>query len=85
MRELGTESLMEHKRILELLKSLELDACLVGEEFAKALKDTGMEGFTWFPDSASLKAALHDKGLSGYAILVKGSRGIRMEEVLPEL
>ena len=85
MRELGTESLMEHKRILELLKSLGLDACLVGEEFAKALKDTGMEGFTWFPDSASLKAALHDKGLSGYAILVKGSRGIRMEEVLPEL
>ena len=38
-----------------------------------------------FPDSAALAAWLHDNAVSGCAILVKGSRGIQMEKVLPEL
>ena len=44
----------------------------------------GSEGSV-FPDSASLAAWLHEHPVSGRAILVKGSRGIQMEKVLPEL
>ena len=44
-----------------------------------------VEGSAVFPDSAALAAWLHDNPVSGAAILVKGSRGIQMEKVLPEL
>ena len=85
MRELGDESVAEHSRILHLLKDLGLPAMLVGEEFAKALKDTGLTGFSSFDTSDALAAFLHAHPVSGKTLLVKGSRGIQMEKTLPEL
>ena len=85
MRELGDESVAEHSRILHLLKDLGLPAMLVGEEFAKALKDTGLSGFSSFDTSDALAAFLHANPVSGKTLLVKGSRGIQMEKTLPEL
>ncbi len=85
MRELGDESVAEHSRILHLLKDLGLPAMLVGEEFAKALKNTGLTGFSSFDTSDALAAFLHANPVSGKTLLVKGSRGIQMEKTLPEL
>ena len=85
MRELGAESVAEHVKIVRLLEEYGIPAKLVGEEFAKALEETGLSGFDCFVSSEALKNALAASPVSGLAILVKGSRGIRMETVLPEL
>ncbi len=66
--------------ILASLRSLRLSNA--GE--ASATRSTPLPGGC-FPDSATLAAWLHDNPVSGCAILVKGSRGIQMEKVLPEL
>ena len=86
MRELGEESLPEHKKVLAQVLSMGLDlVCLVGEEFGKALGDLKKDGVYWFQDSEELARWLKDNPVSGATILVKGSRGIQMEKVLPEL
>ncbi|MBR3074996.1 MAG: UDP-N-acetylmuramoyl-tripeptide--D-alanyl-D-alanine ligase [Bacteroidales bacterium] len=85
MRELGKESLAEHEKVLRLLQEYGLPAILVGEEFSKALVSTGLTHFTCFPDSDTLAAWLAERPVSGTSILVKGSRGIRMEKLIPSL
>ena len=85
MRELGAESVAEHIKIVRLLEGYGLPAMLVGEEFAKAVKETGLSQFTCYGTSEELAAVLHELKPAGKAILVKGSRGIKMENVLPEL
>lgn len=90
MRELGAESVGEHRTVLEKVLSMGLDlVCLVGEEFRKALEASGeasgSEKVKWFASSADLAAWLEANPQSDLTILVKGSRGIQMEKVLPEL
>ena len=89
MRELGAESVAEHKKILERLHAAGLDACLVGAEFRKALDLPSLSGsdrrISWFPDSESLAEHLKTHPVKDTVILVKGSRGIQMEKVLPSL
>ncbi len=85
MRELGAESVAEHVKVLRLLEALGIPAMLVGEEFAKAVEETGLRGFTCFAASPDLASFLKGSRPSGKAILVKGSRGTKMETVLPEL
>lgn len=85
MRELGDDSVKEHCRILRLLEAEHIDAALVGDEFGKALKETGFKAVAWFPDSASLKLWLESNPVEDRVILVKGSRGIMMEKVLESI
>lgn len=91
MRELGEESVAEHIAILKKLLSMHLDlVCLVGEEFRKALKEVTepveeTSNAKWFPTSDDLVAWLKENPVSDHTILIKGSRGIRMEKILPEL
>lgn len=91
MRELGTESVAEHIAILKELLSMHLDlVCLVGEEFRKALEEVTepveeTSNAKWFPTSDDLVAWLKENPVSDHTILIKGSRGIRMEKILPEL
>ena len=88
MRELGTESVAEHIAILKKLASMDLDlVCLVGEEFHKALGTVPelVEVTKWFQTSDELATWLKENPISDRTILIKGSRGIRMEKVLPEL
>ena len=87
MRELGADSLAEHEAILGKVRSMGLGlVCLVGEEFGKALRDVPGEGIEkWFPTSADLASWLEGNPVEGMTILVKGSRGIQMETVLPKL
>ncbi|MBQ9450136.1 MAG: UDP-N-acetylmuramoyl-tripeptide--D-alanyl-D-alanine ligase [Bacteroidales bacterium] len=85
MRELGDESLAEHEKVVGQLRENGLQACLVGEEFRKALDalDPGTEA--WFPTSEALAAHLAAHPAAGAVILIKGSRGIQMEKVLTVL
>ena len=87
MRELGAESLNEHIAVVRRLRNMNLGlVCLVGEEFGKALEESGLrDEFRWFATSSDLAAWLADNPLSGATVLVKGSRGIMMEKVIPSL
>ena len=86
MRELGAESLNEHLKVMHQVLSMGLDlVCLVGEEFGKAVVQSGKTSAKCFRDSDELAAWLRENPVSGATVLVKGSRGIRMEKVLPEL
>lgn len=80
MRELGADSAAEHKKIVDRLKGTE--AILVGTEFKKAAEGTGIPVFD---TSDALAGWLKDNPVEGYTILVKGSRGIQMEKVIPAL
>ena len=87
MRELGEDSVKEHVKILKKLDDCGLThACLVGEEFKKALEEAGTPDYVkWFATSDDLAAALAERPLSGATVLVKGSNSIRMGKVLPTL
>ena len=86
MLELGEESLAEHQKILSQVLSMGLDfVCLVGEEFKKALTGIQRDDVFWFATSEELAEWLKANPISGFTILVKGSRGIQMEKALPEL
>ena len=87
MRELGDDSVKEHVKILKKLDGCGLThACLVGEEFRKALEEAGTPDYVkWFATSDDLAAALAERPLCGATVLVKGSNGIRMGKVMPAL
>ena len=100
MLELGEDSVSEHEKVIEKIRALHPHlACLVGEEFRKAL--VRAEGCTiptdsaapfllsdallWSPTSDALAQWLHDNPLADATVLIKGSRGTRMEKVIPAL
>ena len=83
MRELGSESESEHRRLFQLVKSLSFTlVVLVGDEFSFASSDPAV---LWFPDSQSAHDYFAANPLSGASVLLKGSNSNRMwllEEVL---
>jgi UDP-N-acetylmuramoyl-tripeptide--D-alanyl-D-alanine ligase len=87
MRELGEDSVKEHVKILKKLDDCGLThACLVGDEFRKALEETGTPEYVkWFATSDDLAAALTERPLTGATVLVKGSNSMRMGKVIPTL
>ncbi len=85
MRELGADSLAEHRAVVRRLAGMDLEkVCLVGEEFTKSVAEEGA-AFSCYPSSDALCEALQAQPLEGCTVLVKGSRGIRMEKVIPAL
>ncbi len=80
MRELGADSGAEHKKIVGRLKGVE--AFLVGEEFTR---EAAGSGIPCFATSDDLTAHLREHPLKDCIVLVKGSRGTRMEKVIPSL
>ena len=94
MLELGGESVAEHVRVVEKVLGMGLcRACFVGEEFRKAIeamKDKGSDLYgnpvwKYFDTSDRLKEYLEAEPLSDTVVLVKGSRGSRMEKTIPAL
>ena len=87
MRELGEDSVKEHVKILEKLDDCGLThACLVGDEFRKAIDQAGTRPYVkWFATSADLAAVLSEMPLKGATVLVKGSHSMQMEKVMPTL
>lgn len=86
MRELGEESLQEHRNIVQKTLSADYQPVFVGEEFGKALREIRPDPMpAWFEDSVALAAWLEEHPLTGAVVLVKGSRGIKMENAIPQL
>lgn len=85
MRELGAESVSEHGKVIRQLRESAIPACLVGEEFRKAIDALGGGTETWFPTSEALAEQLAAHPVRDRLVLIKGSRGIRMETVIDRL
>ncbi|MDO5442114.1 MAG: UDP-N-acetylmuramoyl-tripeptide--D-alanyl-D-alanine ligase [Bacteroidia bacterium] len=87
MRELGDNSVQEHIKVLERIAASDFKAYLVGDEFAKALAEKGgiANVLGHFATSEDLAAYLNGHPVNGSCVLVKGSRGIQMEKVIPSL
>ena len=82
MRELGDYAEAEHRAVVEMLRTAGIDeAYLVGPHFSAA----GAGRFAVFPDVDALCAHLTRHPVRDRTILVKGSRGIRLEKAEAEL
>ena len=87
MLELGEDSVAEHVAVIRKALDCRIDkVCLVGAEFGKALESVSEASeFTWFADSQSLADWLADQKITGATVLIKGSRGTRMEKTIQSL
>ena len=81
MFELGAESAAEHRAVVNLVDTLKLDAVFAGKHFAEAAKNR--EGV--FETTEALADYLKQQGVKGKTVLLKGSRGMRLEQLLPLL
>jgi UDP-N-acetylmuramoyl-tripeptide--D-alanyl-D-alanine ligase len=82
MLELGDESFAEHQEIVNLVNKYGFEkVVLVGPEFAKVADVRCM----CFATSDEVFEWLNEQHLENYSILIKGSRGIKMEKILPAL
>ena len=79
MKELGVESRSEHEALFAMVRDLKLDAVFIGPEFM----ELAPQGITVHPDAATALEAFKQKPLTGYLILVKGSRGTKLEALVP--
>ncbi len=85
MRELGSYSAAEHRRLVERLAGQPgLCYYLAGTEFAAAAEGTPCQGRA-FAELPTLMDRLRQEPLSGYHILLKGSRGMALEQLIPLL
>jgi UDP-N-acetylmuramoyl-tripeptide--D-alanyl-D-alanine ligase len=81
MLELGSESLSEHQKIIRLLEEKGFkEVVLVGKEFHKTV-----HAFRNFADVSELSDYLTSKNIVNQYILIKGSRGIQLEKIIPLL
>jgi len=81
MLELGEQSHEEHQNIVDLLKQNGLkNVFLVGKEFSKT-----QNSYLCFNEVAELICFLGKQPIKGHYILIKGSRGIKLEKVLATL
>ena len=88
MLELGDDSLAEHVAVIRRSLSLGLQkVCLVGKEFGKALAEmrSAGENVRHFDSSDQLATWVEKTAVSDAVILIKGSRGTRMEKVIEKL
>ena len=58
---------------------------LVGAEFGKAMKQLQVSGVEHFMTSDELAAWVEKEKIQGAVVLIKGSRGIKMEKVVGKL
>ena len=101
MLELGDESKSEHVAVIRSAAARGFaKVCFVGKEFMAASNEAGFGdccvdavsdavsgagNLLFFETSDALAEWLHSVPLSGATILIKGSRGTRMEKTIPAL
>jgi len=79
MLELGAIAQKEHQAIVERVSKIELDkAIFVGPEFHPFIEAPNLH----FPDVHALKAWWTEQSVKDYLILIKGSRGIKLENLV---
>lgn len=78
MKELGSTSLAEHQALISLLEKYNWEqVILVGGDFEQC-----QHKFIFFSNALEAKEWLRGKAFENRSILIKGSRGIRMEQVI---
>lgn len=81
MFELGEESLIEHKIIVDQLENeTEIECCFVGKDFFK--NKIEKSNFHFFESFESFSSYLQGNGFTNSTILIKGSRGMALERTL---
>lgn len=87
MLELGEWSEEAHWTILRKADGIAKRIILVGKEFAKAFeKSEGLQSnYALYPTTAEALTDLNDKPISGALVLLKGSRGIKLEKLIEKL
>ncbi|HTP59424.1 MAG TPA: UDP-N-acetylmuramoyl-tripeptide--D-alanyl-D-alanine ligase, partial [Spirochaetia bacterium] len=90
MRELGAETAQAHAALGRMLKDSGFDAIyLLGAEMEKAWEalpgGTAASRARWFADLGGLGAELDARLVPGDLVLLKGSRGLEMERLLPAI
>ena len=78
MKELGTESELEHQKIIKLAEELNLCGYVVGEEFSKIKSPAILKRFD---KTQALIDAIDSEQISGKLLLLKGSRSIGLEKL----
>ena len=79
MFELGDNSLEEHKKIIKLLSGKNIDSCyFVGEEFYKVKSMNN--SFHFYRTKQEFYESIDE--ISESFVLIKGSRGMKMEEII---
>lgn len=78
MFELGDHAEAEHRRLGEIVSEYPIDkVCFTGSLIVSALEKAPKA--LYFPDSFSFRNWLEDSKLEDYLILIKGSRGMKLE------
>ncbi|MEY3085136.1 MAG: hypothetical protein RL037_1316 [Bacteroidota bacterium] len=78
MKELGKESESEHAQVINLCEDLRIEYFTIGEQFLTVTKN----GFNTVED---FKGYLFNQHFSGKLILLKGSRSLKLEELIQHL
>ena len=81
MKEMGAFEADEHQALVDRSRELGIDAILIGPEFAAV----DARGFTVFPTASEALTALTAAPINGRIVLLKGSRGTRLESLQPVL
>ena len=88
MRELGEESLQEHKKIVGKLAEMNLERIwLVGEEFKKAVSNSSTHqliNLSTFNNVDEVKVALKEEPITNTTILIKGSNSTKLHQLPAE-
>lgn len=83
MFEMGNAAKTEHQKIIDQVKKSKIQAVFFGKEFNTLLQPN--QEFLSFQDAPSAKSHLEKNNYSNYHILIKGSRGMRLETLLDYL
>ncbi len=84
MLELGKHSTAEHEAVGKKVKRLSPEACVfVGPEMKAAKKAARTAKYEWFPSTAEAARHISELMQDCELILLKGSRGARLESLIP--